>query len=190
MKYLVFTSSLVLVLGFGLAQTQQPTAQQAAAEVKVCAAAQDPKTPAIAKFGLIMPGRAGWLFNQSELHHSRFAFEGRTGYFKRLHDALEAQGVRLAILPIPTRLSIYPEMLYRKSEPASKYELERVRIAYRDSVERLRKEGVSVMNLEENMQALEVKLSNDDVSRLEAVFPLGSIAGERYGAANMKLVDT
>jgi aryl-alcohol dehydrogenase-like predicted oxidoreductase len=42
---------------------------------------------------------------------------------------------------------------------------------------------------DENMLALEVKLSAEEVSRLEAVFPLGSIAGERYGAANMKLVD-
>jgi SGNH hydrolase-like domain, acetyltransferase AlgX len=164
MKILAFTSSLALVLGFGLAQTQQPKpgktkpAEVKASEVKVCAAAQDPKTPAIAKFGVILPGRAGWLFNQSELHHSRFAFEGRTGYFKRLHDALEAQGVRLAILPIPTRLSIYPEMLYRKSELASKYELERVRIAYRDSVERLRSEGITVMNLMD--AALEYRKTN------------------------------
>jgi alginate biosynthesis protein AlgX len=144
MKTLAFISSLALVLGFGLAQTQQP---KAPVEVKVCAAAQDPKTPAIAKFGVIMPGRAGWLFNQSELHHSRFAFQGRTGYFKRLANALEAQGVRLAILPIPTRPSIYPEMLYRKSELASKYDLEKVRGAYQDSVEHLRSEGVSVINL-------------------------------------------
>ena len=149
----VLTSSLVLVLGIGLAQTQQPKPAEIkpseikASEIKVCAAAQDPKTPAIAKFGLIMPGRAGWLFNQSELHHSRFAFQGRTGYFKRLHDALEAKGVRLAILPIPTRPSIYPEMLYRKSEAASKYDLEKVRGAYNDSVERLRNEGVTVINL-------------------------------------------
>jgi alginate biosynthesis protein AlgX len=163
MKYLVLTSSLVLALGIGLAQTQQSTAQQstaqqAAAEVKVCAAAQDPKTPAIAKFGLIMPGRAGWLFNQSELHHSRFAFQGRTGYFKRLHDALEAKGVRLAIVPIPTRPSIYPEMLYRKSEATSKYDLDKVRAAYNDSVERLRVEGVTVINLMD--VALEYRKTN------------------------------
>jgi aryl-alcohol dehydrogenase-like predicted oxidoreductase len=46
-----------------------------------------------------------------------------------------------------------------------------------------------VKYLQENMLALEVKLSVKEVSRLEAVFPVGSIAGERYGAANMKLVD-
>jgi aryl-alcohol dehydrogenase-like predicted oxidoreductase len=43
--------------------------------------------------------------------------------------------------------------------------------------------------LQENMHAPEVKLSSDDVSKLEAVFPVGAISGERYGAANMKLVD-
>jgi aryl-alcohol dehydrogenase-like predicted oxidoreductase len=43
--------------------------------------------------------------------------------------------------------------------------------------------------LQENMRALEVQLSPTEISRLEAVFPLGAIAGERYGAANMKLVD-
>ena len=168
MKTLAFTSSLALVLGFGLAQTQNqnqtkpPTEIKAseikASEIKVCAAAQDPKTPTIAKFGVILPGRAGWLFNQSELHHSRFAFEGRIGYFKRLHEALEAQGVRLAILPIPTRPSLYPEMLYRKTGPASQYNLENVRIAYRDSVERLRTDGVSVMNLLD--AALEYRKTN------------------------------
>jgi alginate biosynthesis protein AlgX len=159
MKILAFTSSLALVLGFGLAQTQQPKpAEVKTTEVKVCAAAQDPKTPAITKFGAIMPGRAGWLFNQSELHHSRFAFEGRSGYFKRLHAALEAKGVRLAIVPIPTRPSLYPEMLYRKIEPASKYDLEKVRAAYNDSVERLRAEGITVINLLDT--ALEYRKTN------------------------------
>ena len=43
--------------------------------------------------------------------------------------------------------------------------------------------------LQENMQALEVRLSADEISKLEAVFPVGASAGERYGAANMKLVD-
>ena len=43
--------------------------------------------------------------------------------------------------------------------------------------------------LTENMQATEVQLGPTEISKLEAVFPVGSIAGERYGAANMKLVD-
>jgi aryl-alcohol dehydrogenase-like predicted oxidoreductase len=46
-----------------------------------------------------------------------------------------------------------------------------------------------VKYLQENMLALEVALSPEDISRLEAVFPVGAISGERYGVANMKLVD-
>ena len=46
-----------------------------------------------------------------------------------------------------------------------------------------------VKYLQENMQALEVVLSPTEVSKLEAVFPVGASAGERYGEANMKLVD-
>jgi aryl-alcohol dehydrogenase-like predicted oxidoreductase len=46
-----------------------------------------------------------------------------------------------------------------------------------------------VKYLQENMHALEVVLSPTEVSKLEAVFPLGASAGERYGEANMKLVD-
>jgi aryl-alcohol dehydrogenase-like predicted oxidoreductase len=46
-----------------------------------------------------------------------------------------------------------------------------------------------VKYLKENMSSLEVTLSPEDISRLEAVFPVGAISGERYGAANMKLVD-
>jgi aryl-alcohol dehydrogenase-like predicted oxidoreductase len=46
-----------------------------------------------------------------------------------------------------------------------------------------------VKYLRENMLALEVVLSADEVQKLEAVFPVGAIAGERYGEANMKLVD-
>jgi aryl-alcohol dehydrogenase-like predicted oxidoreductase len=46
-----------------------------------------------------------------------------------------------------------------------------------------------VKYLQENMLALEIALSPEEISRLEAVFPVGAISGERYGAANMKLVD-
>jgi aryl-alcohol dehydrogenase-like predicted oxidoreductase len=46
-----------------------------------------------------------------------------------------------------------------------------------------------VKYLQENMHALEVVLSPTEISKLEAVFPLGASAGERYGEANMKLVD-
>lgn len=40
--------------------------------------------------------------------------------------------------------------------------------------------------LEENAKALEVSLSQDDLADLEAIFPLGAAAGERYPEAAMK----
>jgi aryl-alcohol dehydrogenase-like predicted oxidoreductase len=42
--------------------------------------------------------------------------------------------------------------------------------------------------LEENVRALEVSLGADDVKRLADAFPIGAAAGERYPAAQMKVV--
>jgi aryl-alcohol dehydrogenase-like predicted oxidoreductase len=46
-----------------------------------------------------------------------------------------------------------------------------------------------VSYLQENMLAASVMLSAEERLSLESVFPVGAISGERYGAANMKLVD-
>ena len=43
--------------------------------------------------------------------------------------------------------------------------------------------------LEENAAAVEVSLSREDLDRVEAAVPKGSIAGDRYSAANRALVD-
>src|SRR5438309_2021957 len=43
--------------------------------------------------------------------------------------------------------------------------------------------------LEENVAALEVKLSDEDLRRIETVFPLHAAAGERYPEAAMKAVN-
>jgi aryl-alcohol dehydrogenase-like predicted oxidoreductase len=42
-----------------------------------------------------------------------------------------------------------------------------------------------VKTLEENAAAVDVHLSQDDLARIEAVFPKGAAAGERYPAAAM-----
>jgi aryl-alcohol dehydrogenase-like predicted oxidoreductase len=44
--------------------------------------------------------------------------------------------------------------------------------------------------LEQNLAALEVRLSADDVSRLDALFPPGAARGERYGEVAAALLDT
>jgi aryl-alcohol dehydrogenase-like predicted oxidoreductase len=43
--------------------------------------------------------------------------------------------------------------------------------------------------LSENLRALDIALSADDLARIEAAAPKGSAAGDRYPAATMRLVD-
>ena len=43
--------------------------------------------------------------------------------------------------------------------------------------------------LEDNLGAVDVKLEAADLAAIEAVFPLDAVSGERYGGANMALVD-
>ena len=44
--------------------------------------------------------------------------------------------------------------------------------------------------LEQNLAALDVRLSDEDVARLDALFPPGTVRGERYGAAAAALLDS
>jgi len=44
--------------------------------------------------------------------------------------------------------------------------------------------------LEQNLAALDVRLSDEDVARLAALFPPGTVRGERYGAAAAALLDS
>ena len=44
--------------------------------------------------------------------------------------------------------------------------------------------------LEQNLAALDVRLSAEDVARLDALFPPGTVRGERYGAAAAALLDS
>ena len=43
--------------------------------------------------------------------------------------------------------------------------------------------------LEENVGALNVKLTVDDLLRINEVFPQGAAAGQRYSEQGMKLID-
>ena len=44
--------------------------------------------------------------------------------------------------------------------------------------------------LEDNAFATHIVLTPDDVSALDAAFPIGSAAGDRYPPASMKLLET
>jgi aryl-alcohol dehydrogenase-like predicted oxidoreductase len=46
-----------------------------------------------------------------------------------------------------------------------------------------------VKYIEENNAAAEIKLSTEEINRLETIIPLGTITGARYDAANMQAID-
>ena len=46
-----------------------------------------------------------------------------------------------------------------------------------------------VKYLEENVGAVEVKLSKDDLAQIEKVLPKGAFAGQRYNENMMRLID-
>ncbi|WP_367752699.1 aldo/keto reductase [Flavobacterium sp. WC2430] len=46
-----------------------------------------------------------------------------------------------------------------------------------------------VKYVEENNAAAEIKLSTEEINRLETIIPLGTITGARYDAANMQAID-
>ena len=46
-----------------------------------------------------------------------------------------------------------------------------------------------VSYLEENVRAAEVELTPDDLERIDAVFPVGAAAGERYAEGGMSSID-
>jgi aryl-alcohol dehydrogenase-like predicted oxidoreductase len=47
----------------------------------------------------------------------------------------------------------------------------------------------SIARLEENARAADFVISEQDLNRLEAVLPKGSVVGERYAPATMKIVN-
>ena len=44
--------------------------------------------------------------------------------------------------------------------------------------------------LEENLAALDVPLTAEELARLDALFPVGTARGDRYGAAAAALLDS
>ena len=47
----------------------------------------------------------------------------------------------------------------------------------------------SVERLEENVRALDVELTREDLDRIERASPRGTVAGQRYDSASLGLVD-
>jgi hypothetical protein len=71
-------------------------------------------------------GRDGWLFYRPSV---RYVIEGRTGgaegdgaeplaAIRSFRDQLQTQGIRLLVVPVPGKESVYPEMLAQQAEGA------------------------------------------------------------------------
>ncbi len=71
-------------------------------------------------------GRDGWLFYRPSV---RYVIERQTGAPERdsadplpairsFRDQLQARGIRLLVVPVPNKESVYPEMLARRAEGA------------------------------------------------------------------------
>ena len=47
----------------------------------------------------------------------------------------------------------------------------------------------SIARLQENMRAVDIEVSEQDINRIEQALPKGSVVGERYGPPMMKIVN-
>jgi alginate O-acetyltransferase complex protein AlgJ len=97
-------------------------------------------------------GRNGWLFYGPSVRYAteRPESAGQKGQasdplpaIQSFHDHLSARGIRLIIVPVPNKESIYPEMLSRRAVPAGVV----VCRPTRSVLDRLRQAGIEVVNL-------------------------------------------
>jgi hypothetical protein len=94
----------------------------------------------------VLAGRDGWLFYKPDV---QFLIEPWSGYddvigaIRAFHDALDARGIRLLVVPAPGKPSIYPDKITARAahldEPVSGHA--------RETIARLRKAGVDTVDL-------------------------------------------
>jgi alginate biosynthesis protein AlgX len=121
-------------------------AAETAPTFTVCDAAQ--KLPSVPIKGL-----NDWLFIDSEFASNRFAWDFEWGKqyepLRRFSEALERQGMKLLVIPVPNRPAIYSEGIDRNQVLQGKYSVETARANYNDSVEKFRKIGINTVNIQE-----------------------------------------
>ena len=98
-------------------------------------------------------GLNDWLFIDSEFASNRFAWDFDWGKqyepLRRFSEALERQGMKLLVIPVPNRPAIYSEGIDRNQPLQGKFSLETARANYNDSVEKFRKVGINTVNIQE-----------------------------------------
>ena len=121
-------------------------AAETAPTFTVCDAAQ--KLPSVPIKGL-----NDWLFIDSEFASNRFAWEFDWGKqyepLRRFSQALERQGMKLLVIPVPNRPAIYTEGIDRNQPLQGKFSVETARANYNDSVEKFREIGINTVNIQE-----------------------------------------
>lgn len=112
----------------------------------------------------VLAGRGGWFFYKPDV---QFLIEPWSGYddvigvIRAFHDALDARGIRLLVVPAPGKPSIYPDKLTaraaRLGEPVSAHA--------RETIARLREAGIDTVDLfalfEQNRAATALYLQQD-----------------------------
>jgi alginate biosynthesis protein AlgX len=100
-----------------------------------------------------MKGVNDWLFIDSEFASNRFAwdFNGGNQYdpVRRFSEALERQGMKLVVIPVPNRPAVYTDGIDRNQAVQGKFNVETARANYNDSVEKFRKIGINTVNIQE-----------------------------------------
>ena len=134
-------SSVALLFG-----PKNVIAAETAPTFTVCEAAQKLSSVPI-------KGLNDWLFIDSEFASNRFAWDFDWGKqyepLRRFSEALERQGMKLLVIPVPNRPAIYSEGIDRDQPLQGKFSVETARANYNDSVEKFRKIGINTVNVQE-----------------------------------------
>ena len=115
-------------------------------------------------------GRQGWIFYRPSV---RYVIERRTGApesdgadplpaIQSFRDQLQALGIRLLVVPVPNKESVYPEMLAKRAEDAGVVVCEQtVRL-----LDQLEKRGIEYVDLFEVFRRAKQEESRSNPSRL------------------------
>jgi SGNH hydrolase-like domain, acetyltransferase AlgX len=118
----------------------------------------------------VVLGRRGWLFYRPSV---RYVTERETGDAERdsadplpairsFRDQLQARGIRLLVVPVPNKESIYPEMLARRAEGARVIVGEQTRRLF----DQLDQDGIEYVDLFEVFRRAKLEEGRSGPSRL------------------------
>jgi hypothetical protein len=118
----------------------------------------------------VVVGRGGWLFYRPGV---RFVIERQTGVsegdpedplpaIRSFRDQLQARGIRLLLVPVPNKESIYPDRLDTRAEGAGVVVCERTRRL----LDRLEQSGIEYVDLFEVFRRARQEESRSDPGRL------------------------